>query len=231
MIPAGGLVLVPEGSSSCPCAYDYKTSLALAPAQRNNDWGIYEGTPQRAQKSAAVRQLRISLGAPGDKVDHEGNVWFAFPRPATDRSGGERVTAKPVLPVNVIGTMPQRFAHNPDWASVQGTDDPWLYTCGWKGAIQLRFALSKNEETPRTYRITLHFNEPDRPSVPRVFDVRLQGETVLSGLNVLAETQRPNKALIKEFTVKANGTLTLELAPHDNDVAEPLLSAIQILEQ
>ncbi len=33
MIPAGGLVVVPEGSSSCVCAYNYKTSMAFIHAE------------------------------------------------------------------------------------------------------------------------------------------------------------------------------------------------------
>ncbi|MHC5056422.1 MAG: outer membrane protein assembly factor BamB family protein [Planctomycetota bacterium] len=35
MIPAGGLIMVPEGSSSCLCAYNYKTSLALMSDERH----------------------------------------------------------------------------------------------------------------------------------------------------------------------------------------------------
>jgi hypothetical protein len=80
MIPACGLVLVPEGSSSCPCAYDYKTSLALAPATRQNDWCIF---PQLSKKGVATRvqHLYLNCGAPGDRVDEAGNVWLALPRP------------------------------------------------------------------------------------------------------------------------------------------------------
>ena len=33
-IPAGGLVLIPEGSAGCTCEYPFQTSLALAPAER-----------------------------------------------------------------------------------------------------------------------------------------------------------------------------------------------------
>ena len=31
-IPAGGLVLIPEGSAGCTCEYPFQTSLALGPA-------------------------------------------------------------------------------------------------------------------------------------------------------------------------------------------------------
>ncbi|MBT3289302.1 MAG: hypothetical protein HN380_18310, partial [Victivallales bacterium] len=33
-LPAGGLVLIPEGSSGCTCGYSIQTTLALAPVGR-----------------------------------------------------------------------------------------------------------------------------------------------------------------------------------------------------
>lgn len=62
MIPACGLVLVPEGSSSCPCAYNYKASVALMPAERHNHWGLY--TPSPRPKTARIKQLQLNFGAP-----------------------------------------------------------------------------------------------------------------------------------------------------------------------
>lgn len=35
MIPAGGLVLIPEASSGCTCYYSIQTSLALSPRDDN----------------------------------------------------------------------------------------------------------------------------------------------------------------------------------------------------
>ena len=40
MIPAGGLVVVPEGSSSCVCGYNYKTSMAFVAADRQHHFGV-----------------------------------------------------------------------------------------------------------------------------------------------------------------------------------------------
>ena len=59
----------------------------------------------------------------------------------------------------------------------------------------------------------LHFAEPDdvKPG-ERVFDVALQGKTVLANLDVVKETGGPNRALVREFTnipVKEKLTLTL----------------------
>jgi hypothetical protein len=34
MIPAGGLLLIPEASAGCTCPYPFQTSVALIPAER-----------------------------------------------------------------------------------------------------------------------------------------------------------------------------------------------------
>ena len=75
MIPAGGLVVVPEGSSSCQCAYNYKTSLALMSDDRSFHYGL--GGTDRSDTPG----LRVNFGAPGDRADADGNIWYAYPRP------------------------------------------------------------------------------------------------------------------------------------------------------
>ena len=53
---------------------------------------------------------------------------------------------------------------------------------------------------PRTVTVRLFFAEPDdAPPGQRVFDVKLQGKTVLSGLDVAAVAKEPNGAVVKEF--------------------------------
>ena len=41
VIPAGGIVLAPEGSSTCTCSYSYKTSLALFSEDKQEDWALF----------------------------------------------------------------------------------------------------------------------------------------------------------------------------------------------
>ena len=75
MIPAGGLVVVPEGSSSCQCAYNYKTSLGLMSDDRLFHYGL-GGTDRPGSPG-----LRVNFGAPGDRADRNGQIWYAYPRP------------------------------------------------------------------------------------------------------------------------------------------------------
>jgi hypothetical protein len=55
--------------------------------------------------------------------------------------------------------------------------------------------------------------------------VLLQGKPVLSRFNILAEA-KVGTPLIKEFTISASDTLTIEL--HSQNGAEPLLNGITI---
>ena len=231
MIPAGGMVVVPEGSSSCPCAYSFKTSLALVPDRRENRWGVYGRMPETRRWKGASR-LRVNFGAPGDRPDEDGDLWFSYPRPASpgpDGAGGMGNPRNTNLPIDDLdGRNLSRFNHNPDWRTVEYTDRPWLYTYGWNGPCRLRFGLASDE--PKTYHVTLYFCEPEKPREPRTFDVRLNGKTVIRGLNVLKESGGPNRALTKELTVQADGSLTLELVKRGNGPA-PIISAVRILQE
>ena len=232
MIPACGLVLVPEGSSSCPCAYDYKTSLAFAPvAARQNDWCIYPRfTKNKKPSKEPLQRMWINCGAPADRVDNQGNFWLSYPRPlATGPIGGggmgKLMPYEPgILPEQLDGSV-RRFIHNPDFTPISGTDKPWLYSCGLVGPLHMEIpvASAKTKSLARNFRVTLMFCELEAPPQPRIFDVLLQGKPVLSHFNVLAEA-KVGTPLTKEFTVSASDTLTIELRGQNG--TEPLINGI-----
>jgi len=231
MVPACGLVLVPEGSSSCPCAYNYKASVALMSAERHNHWGLY--TPSPRPKTQRVRQLRLNFGAPGDKQpgEQEEDVWFAFPRPSTvgpRGAGGMGRVPYDRLPRVTAGeaSAVRPIFRNPDWTPIADTDRPWLYGCGLVGPLQLRVRLAPDGAPSRPYRVTLHFCELREGSRPGTFDVLLQGETVLAEVNVREEAKGPERALAKPLTLQAAEQLSLELKPRTGE--PPIISAVEI---
>ena len=232
MIPACGLVLVPEGSSSCPCAYNYKTSVAMIPANRHNHWGLYTHSPR--PKNLPIRSLRLNFGAPGDKQDgrEEEDVWFAFPRPSTTGprgAGGMGRVPYDNLPLVTAGaeTAVTPVLRNPDWTMIENTTQPWIYTCGLTGTLKLEIQLAPGGSPRGRYRVTLHFCElRDASSGEAAFDVVLQGETVLANLNVSEQAGGRHRPLIRQFTVEAAEQLTLELLPRTG--ASPIISAMRI---
>jgi beta-galactosidase len=65
------------------------------------------------------------------------------------------------------------------------------------------------------YQVKLHFMEPDEVGVgKRVFDVSLQGKTVLRELDVARVAGGSRKAIVREFSVAVSDqNLRIELAP------------------
>jgi len=86
----------------------------------------------------------------------------------------------------------------------------------------------------RRLGVRLHFAELDDVSAgERVFDVKVQGKTVIRGLDVVEQAGGPRRALVKQIPdVLAKGTLVLEFVPHARKLTQrtaPILSAIELI--
>jgi len=243
-IPAGGMVLAPEGYSTCICPYNYKTSLAMIPVQRNENWSVYLAGGRREKMAAKtlgkkerqeyladiarppknVRSLRVNFNAPGDQMDGDGKLWLAWPRPVDPKN------------VYVIQPVPLQqeseaspFRLNSDYHPIAGTKTPWLYTSGLAGP--LRFTVQLSDDQPARYNVALHFAETeDATGGGRVFDVKLQDKTVISKLDIAAAAGGANRAMVKQFQdIAAKGTLTVELVPIRGK--QPLICSLEVLRQ
>jgi len=90
------------------------------------------------------------------------------------------------------------------------------------------------QATPKSCTVRLHFAEPDDVGPgQRVFDVKLQGRTVLEALDVVKEAGGRFTALVKEFKgVVAKNTLTIELVPRSDELTAattPILSGLEVM--
>ena len=121
-LPAGGMVLMPEGASSCTCAYSFQTSLAMVPDRRHEEWGVYTCEPPKP--GARIERLAFNFGAVGDKRDEAGQLWLGFPRPFSPQA--LKVPFETCLAADY-------YSKNADVISIAGTDRPWLYSCGVEG--------------------------------------------------------------------------------------------------
>jgi len=242
-IPAGGMVLAPEGYSTCICPYNYKTSLAMIPVARNENWSVYlaggrrekmaakvarkKGRNRRNNQSAPnqnVRTLRVNFNAPGDQMDADRKLWLAWPRPVDPK----KVYIIQPLPVEQEARA-TGFRLNSDQHPIAGTQTPWLYTSGLVGPLKFRARVS--DGAPARYTVVLHFAETDDISPgKRLFNVRLQGETVMSSLDITAAAGGVNRAWFRAFrNVAVDGTLTVELVPLRG--RPPLICALEVLRQ
>ena len=86
----------------------------------------------------------------------------------------------------------------------------------------------------KRYTVRLHFVEMDniQPGI-RVFDVRIQGKTVLRNFDIVEQAGGSNKALVKEFKgIKADGKIECEFIPKGSEPTEstsPILSGIEVV--
>ncbi len=140
-LPAGGIVMMPEGSSSCTCAYSFQTSLALIADDRHEEWGAYACEP--AKPGARVKTARINFGGVGDKRDGAGTLWLGFPRPFSPQNLKVPLSTSPDATYTRL---------NADEITIEGTDRPWLYSCGVKGmsAAKLELDLARPAVAVRT---------------------------------------------------------------------------------
>ena len=123
MVPANGLVIVPEGSSGCACSYNFQTSLALVPVPRSRDvWYTFPAVSPWGQ----VRQLRLNFGAPGDRRDAAGNAWLGFPRP--------QLNGVCPAPVSIRMAGAEYFYTPRVQVDPESSAPAWLYHCGLRGS-------------------------------------------------------------------------------------------------
>jgi hypothetical protein len=130
------------------------------------------------------------------------------------------------------------FRVNADRVRINNTATPWIHGSFGRGISQLAIALLPEGTAPkeRSFTLRLHFCELDNVAVgERIFDVKVQGSTVLEGIDVAREAGGRYRALVKEFrTIPAAAKMVIELIPHANAVNAsnaPILSAIELQEQ
>ena len=145
-IPAQGLVFAAEGSSGCSCNYNFKTTLALAPARqrRHEDWAMFTAP---LSPGAQLLSGRFNLGAPGDRRDDDGSLWLQYPRAPTYSNRITTSVARTMpVPVQLLGSKMHPYRVNADRVAIANTDRPWLYASGYEGLVGVRFQLFMSDK-------------------------------------------------------------------------------------
>ena len=213
LIAADGVLNAPDYTRTCSCGYQNQTSLGLIHVPEMDVWAVNH-TALDWQAGERVERMGINLGAPGDRRADNGVLWLEFPQ-----EGGQ---AAP-LQVAVQGA-PRYFRRHS--STMANAPSPWTMASGVEGLSSIRVSLTAaikpteepqqgkdvqqeaQEATrerpapgePRPYTVRLHFaGRPGDRIGHRVFDVLVQGETVLERFDILAETGDPADGLIKEF--------------------------------
>ena len=112
-----------------------------------------------------------------------------------------------------------------------GPDKPWLYTSGLKGLTSIQVPLLEKDQAAR-YTVRLGFAKlPGDSKARRVFDVKLQGNTVLQSLDVALAGGVLGQVVLREFEgVEVVENLTIEWIPVNAKNAKVAPTIIQTLE-
>lgn len=219
LVVANGVLNAPDYTRTCTCSYQNQTSLAMVHMPDVETWTFSDIEPS----DAPIQRVGVNLAAPGDRQADNGTLWLEYPR-----VGG----ASPELNVTVTPEALSWWRYHS--LRLTGGNLKWVEASGAKGLRSIRIRVGgASEETngaDRLYTVRLHFAEPDdRQPGQRVFDVAIGDDTVLKGLDIVAETGAAHVGLMKEFSgVRASDTITVSLTPADPNV-ETVLCGIEIV--
>jgi len=222
-IPANGLVMVPEASAGCVCLFSIASTIVFEPREQSRmKWGVYSATGT----STPVRHMALNIGAPGDRRDAHGKLWLGYPRPSS-RAGID-------LPLDLAHDFVKGgkfFDVNEETQSVANTDTEWVYASGAEGLARVELPLLNPGDKAQTYTVRLYFAAPeaDRPG-ERVFDIKMQGQTVAKGLDVMGKTGAARAALVEEFeNISVGDKLVVELVSGEGAAKLPVINGIEVL--
>ena len=235
VIPANGLLLSQEAAAGCTCSYPIRCSMAMIrKPNRAQPWTVYV-TPGELKP---VKHFAINFGAPADRKDDEGTVWFAYPNPKTSSyTHFPNYGVKFDLSVRALPKM-EYFCRDFKNLRIADTDKPWLFTSGCRGMLRCEIPLTDAAagQEPAVYTIRLGFRAlpEDRPG-RRVFDIKLQDKVVEEDFDILEAAGEANRALVKEYRgIRAEQALAVELLPEQADpqpTQAPIINFIEVVRE
>ena len=226
LIAANGVLNAPDYTRTCTCSYQNQTSLALVFMPDVEIWVTYFGE----RGDGPIRDIGINLGAPGSRRAPDGRFWIAYPllpyiKDPEKESG---ISADVTVDFEKGGF----YAHHS--SRISGNGLRWVAASGCRGISRLELALGTLEKV--TYRVRLHFAEPDNASPgKRVFDVLIEGEKVLENFDVFKEAGGRNRSLVRTFedVEVDDGKVTLAFTSAQPDAGDgaslPLLCGVEVM--
>lgn len=222
-IAANGLVMIPEASAGCVCQFSIASTIVMEPRESRRPWTIYSAVGAQTP----VQRLAVNFGAPGDRKDALGQIWFSYPR----RDAYQQTTLDVRLdlrPKLAAGGAFDSIAEK--YAADSAAETPWIYTSWASGLEQLTLPLLGEGDKPANYTIRLYFAE-GRPDFKEstVLDVLFNGKQVASKLSLSppdGETLRPAVQEIKHVRVERELVIDLRA-----EQGKPVLNAIEAIRE
>ncbi len=192
LIPADGVLSAPDYTRTCLCAYQLQTSLAFVHMEDADSWTF---NPDRSVETP-LQSVGLNLGAPGDRRDADGVMWFEYPT-----TGGP----SPDLDVKTKPKSPDWFVQHSFLSPDEQTG--WITSSGATDLTELEWDVEDLVE-PGTYTVRLIFAASD--SSASEVAVTVEGESEMPTLAVEID----GSSVTQDITgVEIEDELTVTLSP------------------
>ncbi len=225
-LSGGGLMIKPPMAVYCQCSWSLPFTVALGQVPTQPVVGQTFAQPGPV---LPVKHLYVDFGATGDRRDVQGNLWLK-----PQRAAGHKL----LLGFGLTATMypgGEDVRRNSRYTPIENADAPFVFATAVRGLKQCVIPVTESAVGGGVFKVSLGFAAlpGDRPG-RRVFDVKLNGKTVLKDFDVVKEAGEPDRAVWKDFVLDLDGDLVLDLvAKPDEPTAEqmPLINGLVIRQQ
>ncbi len=184
LIAANGVLNAPDYTQTCTCSFQNQTSLALVHMPSSDTWTF---NPIQ-QSDRPIIRLGINFGAPGDRMADDGTLWLDYP------SVGGR---SPQVDIQTKGQL-QWYRY--DSSHIGAGELPWVCASGVEGLQEVRIRLAREADYEALYAVRLYFAEPEQADAQsRMFDVMLDGQTVIEGFDVAASAGSARTGIVRQW--------------------------------
>jgi len=167
--------------------------------------------------------MAVNLGAPGDRRDADGKMWFGYPRPGLP---GDRAAMGFSFKLGVeLADGGGYFRGNDAADSMAGVDRPWVFASGVRGLKRCMLPLLGENDEPGKYTVTLYLADVADQTVGSALSyIKLQGK------KVAGEGEGPDgnlrTSVVKFEGVEVNRNLEIEIVPGGS---VPVLCGVEVL--
>jgi outer membrane protein assembly factor BamB len=223
-IAAGGLVMIPEASAGCVCQFSIASTIVLEPREARRPWTIYSAVGDLTP----VKNLAINFGAPGDRKDPSGRIWFAYPRPKPYKETS--------LELNLDAKT--KFADGGAFESVGSASEhqvrseiPWVYESWANDPRTITVPVLGKNDAPARYAVRLHFADVRESATATDMTIRLTSGD--ESRDVEVQLPSPASTAIEPRVTEVRGfpvTGDLEIK-FTSRAGRPLLNGLEIVRE
>jgi outer membrane protein assembly factor BamB len=228
-IPANGLVVMPESSAGCICMFSIASTIVMQPREPRRPWTLFSQTGM----PTPVQHMALNFGAPGDRRDHTGRLWLAWPRPSDKPRNKSTDTTGLALTFDLKTTfLPDGdfYSEDGDATVIDTPDILWVTSSGARNLTKCTIPLLGDNDAPATYRVRLRLaavHGADDPS----FELRVQGKRVSETLRDTSKDDKTQVLIFDIASVDVSRDLVVELIPGNTNARirqTPALCGVEV---